>query len=512
MNFKEGEVLFFNKPLGWTSFKVVGHARYHICRRMKVKKLKVGHAGTLDPLATGVMIVCTGKATKRIEEFQYHTKEYIATIQLGATTPSYDLEHEIDATYPTEHITREMVEETLKQFLGEIHQVPPVFSACKVDGKRAYDLARKGEEVELKPKLLVIDELELLECDLVKMEIKIRVVCSKGTYIRALARDIGEALHSGAHLTGLVRTRVGEVKLEDCLDTLTKVFPARLYGNKEKTGARIEVFLLRELNEELRLWDVLVDPARKIRIGNKLYFGDDDSMVAEVIDNTTSRGRTLRFLYDGPHDEFKKALYALGETPLPHSIINRPVEEEDAVRFQSIFAKNEGAVTAPTASLHFSRELMKRMEIKGIDFAYITLHAGLGNFRDIDVEDLTKHKMDSEQMFVTEEAVKTVNRAKDLGKNVCAVGTTVMRAIESTVSTDGHLKEFEGWTNKFIFPPYEFTVANSMISNFHMPLSTLLMIVAAFGGYDQVMDAYHVALKEGYRFGTYGDAMLILDK
>ena len=270
----------------------------------------------------------------------------------------------------------------------------------------------------------------------------------------------------------------------------TKVFPARLYGNKEKTGARIEVFLLRELNEELRLWDVLVDPAR----------------------NTTSRGRTLRFLYDGPHDEFKKALYSLGETPLPHSIINRPVEPEDAERFQSIFAKNEGAVTAPTASLHFSRELMKRLEIKGVDFAYITLHAGLGNFRDIDVEDLTKHKMDSEQMFVNEMAVKTVNRAKDNGRNVCAVGTTVMRAIESAVSTDGHLKEFEGWTNKFIFPPYEFTVANSMISNFHMPLSTLLMIVAAFGGYDQVMDAYHVALKEGYRFGTYGDAMLILDK
>ena len=279
----------------------------------------------------------------------------------------------------------------------------------------------------------------------------------------------------------------------------TKVFPARLYGNKEKTGARIEVFLLRELNEELRLWDVLVDPARKIRIGNKLYFGPDDSMVAEVIDNTTSRGRTLRFLYDGPHDEFKKALYELGETPLPHTIINRPVEPE-------------GAVTAPTASLHFSRELMKRLEIKGVNFAYITLHAGLGNFRDIDVEDLTKHKMDSEQMFVDEAAVKTVNRAKDNGKNVCAVGTTVIRAIESAVSTDGHLKEFEGWTNKFIFPPYEFTVANSMISNFHMPLSTLLMIVAAFGGYEQVMDAYHVALKEGYRFGTYGDAMLILDK
>lgn len=218
MNFKEGEVLFFNKPLGWTSFKVVGHIRYHICRRMKVKKLKVGHTGTLDPLATGVMIVCTGKATKRIEEFQYHTKEYIATIQLGATTPSYDLEHEIDATYPTEHITREKIEEALKQFLGEIQQIPPAFSACKVDGARAYDLARKGQEVELKPKLLAIDEIELLACDLEKMEIKIRVVCSKGTYIRALARDIGEALHSGAHLTGLVRTRVGEVKLEDCLD------------------------------------------------------------------------------------------------------------------------------------------------------------------------------------------------------------------------------------------------------------------------------------------------------
>ena len=218
MKFKEGEVLYFNKPLGWTSFKVVGHARYHICRRMKVKKLKVGHAGTLDPLATGVMIVCTGKATKRIEEFQYHTKEYVATIQLGATTPSYDLEHEIDATYPTEHITRELVEETLKTFIGEIQQVPPAFSACMVNGKRAYDLARKGEEVELKPKLLVIDEIELLECNL--PEIKIRVVCSKGTYIRALARDIGEALNSGAHLTALERTRVVDVRLEDCLDPM----------------------------------------------------------------------------------------------------------------------------------------------------------------------------------------------------------------------------------------------------------------------------------------------------
>jgi S-adenosylmethionine:tRNA ribosyltransferase-isomerase len=293
----------------------------------------------------------------------------------------------------------------------------------------------------------------------------------------------------------------------------TKVFPARLYGNKEKTGARIEVFLLRELNEELRLWDVLVDPARKIRIGNKLYFGEDDSMVAEVIDNTTSRGRTLRFLYDGPHDEFKAALYALGEAPLPDMIKNlRDVNEDDAERFQTIFAKNEGAVTAPTAGLHFSRELMKRMEIKGIDFAYITMHAGLGNFREIDVEDLTKHKMDSEQMFVEADACRIVNQAVDGGHRICAVGTTVMRTIETAVGTDGHLKEFEGWTNKFIFPPYEFSVANAMVTNFHMPYSTLLMLVAAYGGYDLIMEAYDVALKEDYRFGTYGDAMLIIDK
>ena len=293
----------------------------------------------------------------------------------------------------------------------------------------------------------------------------------------------------------------------------TKVFPARLYGNKEKTGARIEVFLLRELNEELRLWDVLVDPARKIRIGNKLYFGEDDSMVAEVIDNTTSRGRTLRFLYDGPHDEFKAALYALGEAPLPEIIKNLgDVDEDDAERFQTIFAKNEGAVTAPTAGLHFSRELMKRMEIKGIDFAYITMHAGLGNFREIDVEDLTKHKMDSEQMFVEADACRIVNKAVDEGHRICAVGTTVMRTIETAVGTDGHLKEYEGWTNKFIFPPYDFSVANAMITNFHMPYSTLLMLVAAYGGYELIMEAYDVALKEDYRFGTYGDAMLILDK
>ena len=291
----------------------------------------------------------------------------------------------------------------------------------------------------------------------------------------------------------------------------TKVFPARLYGNKEKTGARIEVFLLRELNEELRLWDVLVDPARKIRIGNKLYFGEDDSMVAEVIDNTTSRGRTLRFLYDGPHDDFKAALYALGEAPLPKHIVNRPAEPEDMERFQCIFAKNEGAVTAPSSGLHFSRELMKRLEIKGIDFAFITMHCGLGSFRDIDVEDLTKHKMDSEEMFVSAEACRIVNTAKDNGHRVCAVGTTVQRTIETAVGTDGHLKEFTGWTNKFIFPPYEFNMANCMVANFYMPYSTLLMLTAAYGGYDLVMRAYKEALKEGYRFGTYGDAMLILN-
>ena len=292
----------------------------------------------------------------------------------------------------------------------------------------------------------------------------------------------------------------------------TKVFPARLYGYKEKTGAKIEVFLLRELNKEQKLWDVLVDPARKIRIGNKLFFGEDGSLVAEVIDNTTSRGRTLRFLYDGPHEEFKAALEALGETPLPRHIVDREVEPEDAERFQTIFAEREGAVTAPTAGLHFSRELMKRMEIKGIESSFITLHAGLGNFREIDVEDLTKHKMDSERIEVTEESAEIINRAIDRRKNVCAVGTTVMRTLESTVSTDGHVKDFKGWTNRFIFPPYDFHVANSMVSNFHMPLSTLLMVSAAFGGYEFTMHAYEVAIKENYRFGTYGDAMLILDK
>ncbi|MCC8132510.1 MAG: tRNA preQ1(34) S-adenosylmethionine ribosyltransferase-isomerase QueA [Tannerellaceae bacterium] len=290
----------------------------------------------------------------------------------------------------------------------------------------------------------------------------------------------------------------------------TKVFPARLYGNKEKTGARIEVFLLRELNQDLRLWDVLVDPARKIRVGNKLYFCEDDSMVAEVIDNTTSRGRTLHFLYDGNHDEFKEALYKLGETPLP-KYIERPAEPEDEARYQNIFATEEGAVVAPAAGLHFSRELMKRLEIKDCKFAFLTVHLGLGNFREIDVEDLTKHKMDSEQMVINAEMIKTVNEGKDGGHQICAVGTSVMRAIETAVSTDGHLKEFEGWTNKFIFPPYDFSAATSMVTNFHMPLSTLLMMTASFGGYDLIMDAYEVAIQEKYRFGAYGDAMLILD-
>ena len=289
----------------------------------------------------------------------------------------------------------------------------------------------------------------------------------------------------------------------------TKVFPARLYGNKEKTGAEIEVFLLRELNKDLRIWDVLVDPARKIRIGNKLYFGEDDSLVAEVIDNTTSRGRTLRFLFDGDYDEFKKILYDLGETPLP-KFINRKVESEDAQNYQTIFAKNEGAVAAPTAGLHFSRELMKRMEIRGINFAFLTLHVGLGNFREVDVEDLTKHKMDSEQIIVTPETVKIVNEAKDEKRKVCAVGTTVVRTLESCVTTKGRLTEFEGWTNKFIFPPYDFSVPDAFVSNFHLPYSTLLMMVAAFGGYENVMKAYDVAVKEKYKFGTYGDAMLII--
>ena len=289
----------------------------------------------------------------------------------------------------------------------------------------------------------------------------------------------------------------------------TKVFPARLYGNKEKTGAEIEVFLLRELNRELRLWDVLVDPARKIRIGNKLYFGEDDIMGAEVIDNTTSRGRTLRFLFDGTHEEFKEVLYRLGETPLPR-YVREKVEPEDTENYQTIFAAKEGAVVAPTAGMHFSKHLLKRMEIFGIDRAFVTLHAGLGNFRTVDVEDLSKHKMDSEQFIVDEENVALINNAKSNGKKVVAIGTTVMRTLETVVSTHGMVTPQEGWTNKFIFAPYDFTVADAFVSNFHLPSSTQLMMVAAYGGYNTIMNAYKVALDEGYKFGTYGDAMLIL--
>ncbi len=289
----------------------------------------------------------------------------------------------------------------------------------------------------------------------------------------------------------------------------TKVFPARMYGNKEKTGAKIEVFLLRELNRESLLWDVLVDPARKIRIGNKLYFGDDDSLVAEVIDNTTSRGRTLRFLFDGPYEDFKAKITELGETPLP-KYIKRDVDEFDEERYQTVYAKVEGAVAAPTAGLHFSRELMKRLELKNINFAEVTLHVGLGTFRTVEVEDLTKHKMDSEQVIINEDCVKIVNKAIAAGKRVCAVGTTSMRSIETSVSSEGTLKTFNGWSNKFIYPPYEFSVANCMVTNFHTPLSTLLMMISAFAGHDLMMKAYKTAIEEKYKFYSYGDAMLIL--
>ncbi|MCH5246920.1 MAG: tRNA preQ1(34) S-adenosylmethionine ribosyltransferase-isomerase QueA [Muribaculaceae bacterium] len=289
----------------------------------------------------------------------------------------------------------------------------------------------------------------------------------------------------------------------------TKVFPAKLYGNKERTGAKIEVYFLRELNAENKLWDVLVEPARKIRIGNKLYFGEDDSLVAEVIDNTTSRGRTLRFLHDGDHDEFKQTLFGLGMTLLPE-YITRESEPEDFENYQTVFAENEGAVVAPAAGLHFSKTLMKRIEIKGIERGFLTLHSGLGTFRDIDVEDLTKHRMDSEELEVGEKLVNMVNKAKDDGKRICAVGASVLRGISSAVSMDGHMKTFSGWTNKFIFPPYDFTVTTDLVTNFHLPYSTMLMLTTAFGGYDNVMHAYKVAIEEGYKFGAYGDALLII--
>ncbi len=289
----------------------------------------------------------------------------------------------------------------------------------------------------------------------------------------------------------------------------TKIFPARLYGTKEKTGAKIEVFLLRELNKENFLWDVLVDPARKIRVGNKLYFGKNDDLIAEVVDNTTSRGRTIRFLYDGDYDKFKRTLYGLGETPLP-KLIKRPVEKADEERYQTVFAKEEGGVAAPTAGLHFSRELLKRFEIKGIELAEVTLHTGLGTFRTIDVEDLSKHKTDAEFIEILEKQAKKVNEAKENNKKICAVGTTVVRAIESSVSAEGFLTPYKGWTNLFIHPPYDFAIANAMITNFHQPKSSLMIMAASFGGYDLIMKAYELAVKEKYKFFAYGDAMLII--
>ncbi len=317
-------------------------------------------------------------------------------------------------------------------------------------------------------------------------------------------RDTGKIEHK------LFKDVIDYIDEEDVLVmNNTKVFPARMYGNKEKTGAKIEVFLLRELNRESLLWDVLVDPARKIRIGNKLYFGEDDSLVAEVIDNTTSRGRTLRFLFEGTYEEFKAKITELGETPLP-KYIKREVEPEDEDRYQTIYAKEEGAVAAPTAGLHFSRQLMKRLELKGVNFAEVTLHIGLGTFRPVEVEDLTKHKMDSEQAFITQETADIVNNAKKNKKKVFAVGSTAMRSIETSVSTEGTLKPYEGWTNKFIFPPYDFSIADALITNFHTPLSTLLMMISAFGGHELMMSAYEEAVKEKYRFYSYGDAMLII--
>ncbi|MBR1889636.1 MAG: tRNA preQ1(34) S-adenosylmethionine ribosyltransferase-isomerase QueA [Alloprevotella sp.] len=290
----------------------------------------------------------------------------------------------------------------------------------------------------------------------------------------------------------------------------TKVFPARLYGKKEKTGATIEVFLVRELSREQHLWDVIVDPARKIRIGNKLYFGEDGSIVAEVIDNTTSRGRTLRFLYDGEYDDFKQQLFALGEAPLPN-FINRPAEPEDMERFQTLFARVEGAVTAPSAGLHFSKILLKKMELYDIDTAFLTLHCGLGNFRSTDVEDLSKHKMQSERLIVSKECCDKVNAAHDAGRQILAVGSTVQRALEVCVGTEGHIMEYDGYTNKFIFPPYDFCVATAMLANFQLPYSTMLILTTAFGGYDLVMKAYSRALKSDYKFGPFGDAILIVD-
>ena len=347
-------------------------------------------------------------------------------------------------------------------------------------------------------------------------ECRLMVLHRKSQKIEMYKTDLDGNEMKDANGNGEFMTFRDVIKYFDEGDTFifndTAVFPARLYGTKEKTDAKIEVFLLRELNADFRLWDVLVEPARKIRIGNKLFFDGDGPMVAEVIDNTTSRGRTLRFLYDCPHDQFKRELYDLGEAPLPRYIVDRrPATPDDMNNFQTIYAKHEGAVTAPATGLHFSREMMKMMEIRGINFAYVTLHCGLGCFDPIEVEDLSKHKMNSEQMRVTKEACDLVNDTKDKERRVCVVGISTARATESAVGTDGRLKEFEGWTNKFIFPPYDYGLANAMITNFYHPESIMLMATAAFGGYDLVMEAYKLALNNDFRFGCYGDAMLILD-
>ena len=347
-------------------------------------------------------------------------------------------------------------------------------------------------------------------------ECRLMVLHRKSQKIDMYKTDEEGKVMTGADGNGIFMTFRDAIKYFDEGDTFvfndTAVLPARLYGTKEKTDAKIEVFLLRELNPEFRLWDVLVEPARKIRIGNKLFFDGDGPMVAEVIDNTTSRGRTLRFLYDCPHEQFKSELFGLGEAPLPRYIVDRrPATPEDMNNFQTIYAKNEGAVTAPATGLHFSREMMKMMEIRGINFAYITLHCGLGCFDPIEVEDLSKHKMNSEQMRIGKEACELVNKTKDEGHRVCVVGVSTARATESAVGTDGRLKEFDGWTNKFIFPPYDYGLANSMMANFYHPESIMMMATAAFGGYDLVYEAYMKALKNGFRFGCYGDAMLILD-
>ncbi|MBK7289014.1 MAG: tRNA preQ1(34) S-adenosylmethionine ribosyltransferase-isomerase QueA [Chitinophagaceae bacterium] len=343
-----------------------------------------------------------------------------------------------------------------------------------------------------------------------RFDLPLNLIAQNPTKRREDARMMVVNRHTGEIENKHFRDIIDYFDDKDCfVVNNTKVFPARMYGRKEKTGAKIEVFLLRELNKPNRLWDVIVDPARKIRVGNKLYFGDQEDLVAEVIDNTTSRGRTIRFLWEGSEEEFRAQLEKLGETPLPKYIKRKP-DEEDKERYQTVYAKHEGAVAAPTAGLHFSRELIKRLEIKGIRFAEVTLHTGLGTFRPIEVEDLSKHKMDAEYYNIEEPACKIVNRAKEYGHRICSVGTTTMRAMESSFTAQKHLKPSEGWTNMFIHPPYEFNIADSLITNFHLPKTSLLIMTCAFAGYELAMEAYKKAIKDKYRFFSYGDALLVI--